>query len=85
MTENEKWTECELADHAIGILISHCSACIYTEKKKQAPNQEQIKKWRNEQTELMKLRRSLTIDDMATIDRVNKTYGPQAQAIMRKE
>jgi len=85
MTEAEKWTECELADHAIGILISHFSACIYAEKKEETPNQEQIEKWRNEQMELMKLRRSLTVEDMATIDRVNNIYGPKAQAIMRKE
>jgi len=31
MTENEKWTECELADHATGILISHCSALMWAE------------------------------------------------------
>ena len=85
MNEAEKWTEYDLAEHALGILISHFSACMYAEKKEEAPDQEQIEKWRNERTELVQLRRSLTVDDMATIGRVNKTYGPKAQAITKKE
>ncbi len=85
MTEAEKWTQYDLAEHALGILISHFSACMYAEKKEEAPDQVQLEKWRNERTELVQLRRSLTVDDMATIGRVNKTYGPKAQAITRKE
>ena len=85
MTEAEKWAEYDLAEHALGILISHFSACMYAEKKGEAPDQVQIEKWRNERTELMQLRRALTVDDMATIGRVNKTYAPKAQAISRKE
>lgn len=85
MSDVEKWGGYNAAEHALGILISRFSACIYTEKKGASPDHEQIDKWRNERAELMQLRRKLTVDDMATIGRVNEEYGPKAKAIMGKE
>jgi hypothetical protein len=84
MTEAEKWAEYDRTEHALGILISHFSACIYAEKKGEEPDQEQIEEWRNKRSELMQLRRTLTVEDMATIGLVNKTYVPKAQAVIRQ-
>ena len=85
MTEAEKWAEYDLAEHALGILISHCSARLYAEKMGEAPDQEQIATWRNERTAWVQLRRQLSVDDMATIKRVNEQYGPKAKALSNRQ
>ena len=85
MTEAEKWAEYDLAEHALGILISHCSARLYAEKMGEAPDPEQIATWRNERTEWVQLRRQLSVDDMATIKRVNEQYGPKAKALSNRQ
>jgi hypothetical protein len=85
MSDDEKWSGYNSAKHALGILVSHFSARIFTERKGASPDHEQIEKWRNERTELMRLGRTLTVNDMATIGRVIEEYGPRAKAITGKE
>ncbi|MBA4288565.1 MAG: hypothetical protein C0439_06230 [Pseudomonas sp.] len=85
MSDDEKWSGYNLAKHALGILVSHFSARIFTERKGASPDHEQIEKWRNERAELMRLGRTLTVNDMATIGRVIEEYGPRAKAITGKE
>jgi len=83
MTEAEKWRAYNLAKQALGIIISDYSERIGLEREKETPDQEQIKKWRDERLALERLRESLFVEDMTTIEQVNKTYGSVAINIIK--
>jgi len=84
MTEAEKWRARDSATHTLSIIISNYSARMSRERKKDAPNRELMAQWLDEQIALSRLKRSLRIEDMATIARVNETYGPRALDIVKQ-
>jgi len=84
MTEAEKWREYNTAKNRLSLIISNYSARMSRERKKDAPNRELMAQWLDEQWELILLKRSLRIEDMATIARVHETYGPIVQEIVKQ-
>jgi hypothetical protein len=78
MTEAEKWAACDSAKQSLHIIASHLSACIYAEEEREAPDQKQIDEWIKERRAMILLARSLTVDDMATIGRVQEKYERKA-------
>jgi len=78
MTEAEKWRGYNLAKQALGIIISDYSERIDLEMDKESPDQAKIDQLSDERFKLIRLRRSLSVKDMTSIEHVNKTYGPIA-------
>jgi len=85
MTGFEQWNQYNIAEHGLAILVGDYSERMYLEGKKDAPDPEQIKKWLDERMALSRLRRSLSIKDMAAIERVHETWVPMARDIIQQK
>jgi len=83
MTEAEKWRAYNLAKQALGIIISDYSERIGLEMDKEPSDQVKIDQLSDERFKLIRLRRSLSVEDMTAIEQVNKTYGPVAINIIK--
>ncbi|SDA85271.1 hypothetical protein SAMN03159475_0101 [Pseudomonas sp. NFPP33] len=84
MTDAEKWAAYDIAKNRLSILVGHYSELVFKEQQKAAPDLAQIEQWENEQEAIIDQEAALSVEDQATIEKINSTYGPAVQAIMQK-
>lgn len=77
LTTSQHLARYELARDTLGNLAANCSARIAEEEKRAVPDQEQIGQIMEQRRQLLALGRSLDHDDVAKLEEVIATYGPQ--------
>lgn len=84
MNDAEKWAAYDIAKNRLNILVGHYSELVYKEQQKAAPDLVQIEEWEIEQEAIIDQEAALAVEDQATIEQINKKYGPLVQAIVKK-
>lgn len=77
LTSSQRLARYDLARDTLGFLMANCSARIAEEQKRAVPDQEQIEQVMEQRRQLLALSRSLDHDDVAKLEEVIATYGPQ--------
>lgn len=85
MIDAEKWAAYDIAKNRLSILVGHYSELVFKEQQKAVPDLAQIEQWENEQDAIIDQEAALSIEDQATIEKINSTYGPAVQAIIQKK
>jgi len=83
MTTTERLARFETAQEVPRFLMAVRSKLIYDEHKKAQPDATKIEQWEAERNELDDLEDALRFDDLAEIERIIATYGPQARQLFR--
>lgn len=79
MTTTERLARLEAAQEVLGFLMAARSELIHNESKKAHPDLTKIEQWESERNELFDLEDGLRLDDLAGVESVIATYGPQAR------
>ncbi len=80
---NDKWAQYDVARNRLRIMVGHYSELIRDEENKSTPDMDKIEQWEDLQHELSEQESLLSADDISTITKINETYGPLTQAIMK--
>lgn len=79
-TTTERLARLETAQELLGFLIASLTSEIHAERQKTAADPVAIKALQTKKRELADLRNRLSLDDLATIERVIQVQGPEVKS-----
>ncbi|TWC43229.1 hypothetical protein FBY03_101425 [Pseudomonas sp. SJZ079] len=85
MTESQKWAAFDIAEIRLDLMISHFDDLISHAQRRSICTAEQIARWQLEHDKLVQAKAVVTLDDQATIEWINSTYGSIVQTILQRK